>query len=219
MNMRHDDTPRDRLIRDLVDDLAPVARRTRIALPTLAWCVLGGIFVASCYALIQPFRPGVLAEVVGAPRFAAEIALGLAAAGALTAAALALAVPATGAPRRRLAPALALAGGWLVLQLWALLDPALEPSMIGKRGGCVWETLVVGLPPLAAGLVMARRRWPLHGTSIGVACGLGAGLLAAVLMQLACMYVPAHNLLFHVLPGLALGGLGALAGWLFLRSR
>ena len=42
--------------------------------------------------------------------------------------------------------------------------------------------------------------------------GLVAGLLPALYMQFACMYAPAHILMFHIGPGLAVAGLAALAG-------
>jgi hypothetical protein len=34
-------------------------------------------------------------------------------------------------------------------------------------------------------------------------CGLAAGLIPALYMQIACMYDPGHILLFHILPGLS----------------
>ncbi|MEQ8659553.1 MAG: NrsF family protein [Gammaproteobacteria bacterium] len=219
MNTPRDENGHERLIASLVENLAPVRRRVPVLLPTLTWLVLASAFIGACYAVVQPFRPGVLTDLAGAPGFAFETLLGLLAAAALFAAALALAVPALGSPWRRLAPALALGAAWLALQLWSLVEPTLTPTMLGKRAGCVWEVLIVGLPPLGAGLVLARRRWPLHGAASGLVCGLAAGLLAAAVMQLACMYVPLHNLLFHALPGLALGVLGALIGGRLLRAR
>lgn len=211
--------PRDRLITSLVDDLAPVRRRAPVATPTFAWLVLAAGFVTACYLLVQPFRPGFLEQLLLAPRFALETALGIASAALLGAGGLALAVPALGSPWRRLAPALTALSAWVALNLYAFAEPALAVSMLGKRSGCIWEVLLAGTPPLVALLWLARRRWPLHGAVNGLALGLGAGALAATLMQLACLYEPTHNLLFHLLPGLALGGLGMAAGARFLRAR
>jgi hypothetical protein len=36
-------------------------------------------------------------------------------------------------------------------------------------------------------------------------------------MQLACLYIPSHILIFHLAPALALALVGALAGRLLLR--
>ncbi len=211
--------PRDRLITSLVDDLAPVRRRAPVATPTFAWLVLAAGFVTTCYLLVQPFRPGFLGQLLVAPRFALETALGIASAALLCAGGLALAVPALGSPWRRLAPALTALSAWVALNLYAFAEPALTVSMLGKRSGCIWEVLLAGTPPLVVLLWLARRRWPLRGAVNGLALGLGAGALAATLMQLACLYEPAHNFLFHLLPGLALGGLGMAAGARFLRTR
>jgi hypothetical protein len=40
--------------------------------------------------------------------------------------------------------------------------------------------------------------------------GFSAGLISALIMQLACMYDPLHGLLFHFIPALLLGALGWL---------
>jgi len=211
--------PRDRLITNLVDDLVPVPRRARVASPTCAWLVVAALFVTACYLLVQPFRPGLFEQLLTAPRFAIETALGITSAALLCAGGLALAVPALGSPWRRLAPALAALSAWLGLNLYAFAEPALAPSMIGKRPGCIWEVLLAGTPPLLVLLWLARRRWPLRGAINGLALGLGAGALAATLMQLACLYEPTHNFVFHLLPGLALGGIGMAAGLRYLRER
>ena len=42
-----------------------------------------------------------------------------------------------------------------------------------------------------------------------MALGLAAGMLPALYMQIACMYLPAHILQFHILPGLMVVFVGA----------
>ena len=43
--------------------------------------------------------------------------------------------------------------------------------------------------------------------------------MPALLMQFACMYVPLHILLHHILPGMALAIVGGIAGLFLLRPR
>ena len=48
-----------------------------------------------------------------------------------------------------------LMGLWLGSYVFGLVSPALEPSMLGKRHYCVWETFAYGLPPMLLGFVLA----------------------------------------------------------------
>jgi hypothetical protein len=47
--------------------------------------------------------------------------------------------------------------------------------------------------------------------------GAAAGAIPGLLMQLACLYIPSHVLIFHLAPALALALVGSLAGRLLLR--
>ena len=47
--------------------------------------------------------------------------------------------------------------------------------------------------------------------------GLASSAVPALLMQFACMYEPAHIFKYHLLPGLSVGAIGAIAGWFWLR--
>ncbi|MCB1749085.1 MAG: DUF1109 family protein [Gammaproteobacteria bacterium] len=211
--------PRQRLISDLARGLEPVrVRRVGVATALLsaAACLL---VAAVVLGLLAPYRAGSLHQLVSAPRFLLETLLGVAALAALGAAGLALAVPAIGRPWRRAGPALALLAAWVGLHLYGLVEPALTPSMAGKRAGCDIEVVLVGLPLLAALLVHARRLWPLRGAWSGALLGLAAGAAPALLMQFACMYVPAHILLHHLLPAFVVGGVGLVAGYVLLRPR
>ncbi len=91
--------------------------------------------------------------------------------------------------------------------------------MAGKRSYCFVEPLLFGLPGLLIGVMALRRLWPLHGVFTGAVLGLAAGAMPALVMQFACMYIPQHIIVFHLLPGIALAGIGMLLGALLLRQR
>jgi acyl-CoA synthetase (NDP forming) len=74
------------------------------------------------------------------------------------------------------------------------------------------------IPPLLAGLWLARRRYVLRSSRAGALIGLAAGMMPALFMQLACMYEPSHIMTFHIVPGLAIAIPAALAGAWLLRT-
>jgi hypothetical protein len=211
--------PRRRLIDELVRDLRPVqVHRVDVAATVLvaATCLaVAGLVLG----LLAPYRAGSLQQLFSAPRFLAETLLGIGALIALCAAGLTLAVPAPWRPWRAVGPALVLLAAWVGLHFYGLVEPALPPSMAGKRAACNVEVVLLGLPLLAALFVRARRLWPLRGAWSGALLGLAAGVAPALLMQFACMYLPAHILLHHLLPASAVGLVGLVAGRFLLRPR
>ncbi len=210
---------REQLIAALAADLKPIRGAGRITTTTLSWLVAALLFSLAVLLLDGPMRADSTAQLLRSPRFLLETVVAGAAIIALGLVGMKLTVPAMRAPLEAAIPALALLALWIGLLAYGLHAPALEPSMSGKRELCWFDTAVIGLPALAIGLYLARRRWPLHGGWTGLLLGLAAGAIPALLMQFACMYIPLHGLLFHLLPGLALGPLGALVGALLLRPR
>jgi hypothetical protein len=207
---------RAELIRQLAGELRPApALRTPRHL-ALVWGAAAWLFVLGATIAVQPLRPGVLDQLVASPRFAGETLLGLLAGGIAIGVAFAVGVPGRSA-RRSIVLALGGLAVWAGVYVYGLLSPALEPSMLGKRQLCFLEVLLWGLPPLAAGLLLLRRLAPLERWSAGLVMGFAAGAMPALLMQLACMYVPSHILSHHLGPVLGLALLGALAGPLLLR--
>ncbi len=208
--------PREQFIAELSADLEPVRpqRPLRIVVP---WLGATAAFGVAVLLMLGPFRDGALGDLGRSPRFLCEALCGLGAVIALALGGLRLAVPDTGRPLRRAAPALLLLCAWVALYVVDLHWPSLPPSMGGKRPHCLLEALALGATTLAVGLFLARRLWPLHGAWCGLLLGLGAGALPALIMQFACMVVPAHTLVFHVLPALAMGLVGALLGARWLR--
>jgi hypothetical protein len=208
---------RAKLIAGLAADAStPVANGARTHVDSLLWLAVVIISALGLTWVFGAFRPGVVAQLGAHPRFLVEILLGLAAAAALAHGAFRTALPAPGSAIAPLLPAAGLLLAWVALHLYGYLDPALAPSMAGKREHCEWQAFLFGLPALLAGCWLLRRWWP-RGAASGAALGLAAGAMPALLMQLACMYEPHHMLTHHLGPGLALGPVGALIGAVALR--
>lgn len=208
--------PRSELIDTLVHDLRPARGPRRVESLVALWIVVSWTAVLTAMWLVGPFRPGWLQQLAESPHFLLEMAIGLASGGLAILAAVLLCVP--GARTRSWL-------GWAVggLLLWvgvyvlAVFDPALEPSMNGKRPGCSIQVLLFGLPPLVLGLALLRRLAPLSRAATGALLGAAAGAVPGLLMQLACVYVPVHILIHHLAPIVLLAGAGALLGALALR--
>lgn len=210
---------REQLIAQLSADLRPVTKPAGSAAVVALWLFGAGVFSVLALLLVGPFRAGGLQQLIDYPRFLVENLLGVVTVVWLGVAGLRLAIPTITPLRARVAWPLTLLAAWLALYAYGLHAPSLPPSMDGKRALCFLEAAVDGLPALLWGLWLARRWWPLHGVWTGCLLGLSAGAMPALLMQLACMYSPSHIFLFHLLPGLMLGGVGALAGRWVLRER
>jgi len=107
---------------------------------------------------------------------------------------------------------------WIVLCGFGVVDSGLPSSMAGKRAHCLIEILALGTLCWAVGGYGLRHLWPLQPAWSGALLGLAAGAIPAVAMQFMCMYAPLHTLLFHILPALALGVVGAVVGRFALRK-
>ena len=200
----------DELIASLSRNLKPVAPAPNINALSWLWLALSAGFVVAMTHLVGPVRPGAYAQLIAEPRFLLESLLGMAAIIWIGMAAFRAAIPAA-LTRNFAAVGIALLALWLAQYLFGLIDPALEPSPLGKRDHCYLETMVYSLPPILVALVLIRRLYPLHFRGTSMRLGLAAGMLPALYMQLACMYEPLHILGLHILPGLAMALVGAAA--------
>ena len=208
---------RNELIRELSREPALDTRLRGPNQLALLWLIGAWISVVAATVAVQPMRPGFAGQLVASPRFAIETLLGLAAGAVAIRAAFALGIPGWGSPRRQIALPLALLAFWVSAYFYGLVNPALEPSMLGKRPHCFVEGLVYGVGIMVAGLLLLRRLAPLGRWSAGFVVGAAAGAIPSLLMQLACIYIPSHILAYHIAPGLAVALLGTLAGRLLLR--
>lgn len=208
---------------DLIAELAaagkPVQRVGRIGRDALIWLCAAALLAVGAVISGGPVRSGALAQLGQAPQFMFESVLGIVTIVALAVAAFRTGIPSPTPIARQVAWPLALLVAWVCVYVLGLISPALEPSMAGKRAYCWLESLAYGLPGLVLGCLALRRLWPLHGAWTGALLGLAAGSMPALIMQFACMYAPLHILEFHLLPGLALGLVGAGLGKLLLRPR
>ncbi len=205
---------RDRLIAALVGDLPAVSPWRRPRTQAVLWLLTSVVFVTTVSALLGPWRPGFAGQLLTSLPFAAEILLASVGLVVIIALAFLTAVPGAIRASRALIGGLIAVLPWLALLFAGLWAPALEPSMLGKRAACHMEVLVLSVPPLVLGMILLRRLYPLRGWVSGALTGAAAGLIPAIAMQMACMYVVPHALIHHLLPVAApvLAG-AAIGGW------
>lgn len=207
------------LISELSSGLVPVAPPRNINGLAVGWFVLAAVLVIALTSLFGPWRTGAVNQLASEPRFLLESLLGMVSIFWVSLAAFRAAVP--GALDRRFMNAgLVLVGLWLVQYVIGFISPALEPSMLGKRGHCAQEVMIYSVPLILAGLAVVNRHYPLQPVRAGMLVGLASGMLPALFMQIACMYEPAHIIQYHVFPGLLMVGVGAgIAAWWQARRR
>lgn len=209
-------TARDDLIGSLSTKLAPVKPIGRPEGWALAWFLASALYVVLVIHAMGPIRPEALSQLGASTQFFAEMVVGLVAILLIGVSAFRASVP--GLPSRNFAVAgSVLMVAWIASFVAGLEWPALEPSMSGKRHYCVIETFVYALPPILLAFLLIRRFYPLDTVRVAGSVSLAAGMLPALYMQIACMYVPSHILSFHILPGIVVGILGALTALFFVR--
>ena len=210
---------REQLIEHLVRDSAPVRWWQRATVVGTAWFLVAVAYVVVTALLTSPFRAGVGTQLLQHPLFLLETLVALLASVTVTHVAFALSVPGRiSRARAWLMTTMALTA-WLAFFAYGLVEPALDPSMAGKRHLCYVETMTLSLPPLLLGLVMIRRAYPVARGSTGFIIGAAAGMIPAMMMQLACMYIIDHILTHHIAPIAAVSLTGGLLGSFVLRRR
>ena len=198
----------DALIEKLSRELAPVSPAPNVNRLATAWFLLSAVYVIALTHLVGPIRPGAFSQLATEPRFLLESLLGAAAILWVSLLAFRAAVPAV-LTRRFAAAGLVLMALWLAQYVLGLVSPALEPSALGKRGYCFWETMAYAVAPILVALFLIRRLYPLRFVRTAMSVGLAAGMLPALYMQLACAYEASHILTFHIFPGLMMVLVGA----------
>jgi hypothetical protein len=191
----------DVLIANLSSDLEPVSPPPNINRLATAWFLLSAIYVVAVIHLFGPIRPGAFSQLSTEPRFLLETMLGSAAILWTSLLAFRSAVPAA-LTKQFAVVGMVLMTLWLAQYVIGFVSPALEPSRLGNRTYCYFETLVYALPVIVTGIFLVRRLYPLRPVRTAMSVGLVAGMLPALYMQVACMYEPSHILTFHILPGL-----------------
>ncbi len=200
------------LIEELSQDLEPVKRMPNVNLLANAWFIVSAIYVVAVIHFFGPIRPGALYQLISSPRFLAETLLGVVAIFWVSLQAFRDAVPGVLSPRFML-------GGVILMLLWlaqyviGLISPTLEPSTLGERNLCLYETMIYSLPPIYLAWFLVRRFYPLHPMRTAISISLASGMMPALYMQLACMYAPSHILKFHIVPGLLMVLVGVALAW------
>jgi len=208
---------REHLVDELVEELrpAPPLHTPR----ALFWLWVAGAWLAIVLGMAwtEPFRPGFAGQLAGSVHFAAEMLVGLGASVVAAWVLFSIAAPGPRHPGRRAAGAFALLAAWASVYVVALYAPALEPSSIGMRSACRNEVLTWGLLALVPALLALRQLAPLARVWTGALAGAAAASIPALLMAIACMYVPGHILQSHLAPIIVVALVGAAAGPLVLR--
>jgi hypothetical protein len=106
---------------------------------------------------------------------------------------------------------------WIGGELWAAAAAGTVNWGIGAAWGCVAQILAVGLVPGAVLFVMVRRAAPLRGVWAGLLALVAMGAVGALGTSAICPSDRSmHVLVWHVLPLLAVGAVGAAAGYVLL---
>ena len=206
------------LIAELKADLTPVRVPARPLLAGSIWLTLSMVYVALLSLALGPYRSGFIEQLFDAPRFSAEMLMGTAALICFASAAVTESIPGNDARWLRRA-GWVLGLGWLSQFFIGYGLPALEPSMLGKREHCAFEAYLYSVPPLLGMLWLQRRRYVLRPVRAMLYGAIAAGMVPALMMQLACMYEPSHILLFHVLPVGILATAACTMAWLISLKR
>lgn len=201
------------LIASLSTGLKPVRSQLPVDLMALLWLASSAAFVMAITHLFGPIRPNALTQLSTEPRFLLETVLGVVAISYTAVVAFRSAVPGA-ASKWSILLAVALMALWLASYGIGLVHPALEPSMLGKRDHCVFETLMFAVPPACLAFLLTRRLYPLKPVYSALLFSLVAGMLPALYMQIACMYAPLHIIQMHIIPGLLVMLLGGAIAWL-----
>lgn len=200
----------ERLIEQLADELTPVKVVRYLGLTSQVWLAMT-IVLAVLFALfIGPFREGAFDQLKGSPSFMLESILGGLTIITLAVFAIYSAVPdrLPKSPVISILPWLLLTA-WLGCYLYGIVEHGGNFDSHGKRPFCYLETMLLAMLPTVLGLMWVKKRaYPVNKTLTGVLFGMTSGLVAAMMMQFACMYDAYHALFFHVLPGLLMGGVG-----------
>lgn len=106
---------------------------------------------------------------------------------------------------------------FLCMWAWSFISPPITPSMLGKRPLCSYEIIAYGALGGLTLFLWAKQAAVTNPFRTAMFVGVTAGCLPTAIMQMACMYDPTHNLLFHALPMLFVVFLATSLGLRILR--
>jgi hypothetical protein len=198
------------LIADLASRATPVRPLASPGIRALGWLGIAIVFGAAGLVIFGP-RPG-LDSLVTQPGFLWTATLALATAGFAVMAALVLAIP--GAERSPVlrSTTVAIVGLWAVTLATAIVRADQGFTGVSDWYICFIRVVAIGLVPAGAVIVMLRRAAALRPgwtSALAMTAATAAGALA---IQFICpLDDPAHALMGHFGPVVAVGALGALS--------
>ena len=209
--------PHNELIHTLSEDLKPVKAVSSVDRLALLWLLCSAAYVILVTHYFGPIRHGAVTQLLSTPRFLFETINAVAGVSLIALCGFRAAVP--GRLTRRFATiSFIVLGIWLLQYVVGLSQPTLAPSMEGKREECWLHTIYYSIPPMLAAFFITRRLFPLKPFHTTFLFCLAAGMLPALYMQLACMYLVPHILKFHILPGFIVALLGSSLSLLYSRN-
>ena len=191
---------KESFIKGLSELCKPVRPLPRPSVRGAVWSVVALVVAVGLTWMVQPFRPGFMEQLATHPVFVAEVVSGLLLVPLTAYALLVLSVPGGRVPVSVIVLLSFLATVFLFCQPLAFAGLAPESTMVGKRAACWLEVIIYGTILLALIHWFLRKAMPRFGWRGRIATGLCAGLLPAVLMEIACLYEPHHQVHYHYLP-------------------
>lgn len=203
-------TDPDKFIDHLVADLKPTPPLRSAGFRTVISFSFLAVVTALTILWVQEYRPGFWAQLNEHWRFKAEIISGIVLTLSTFYIIFASSIPGEKVNRGMKLTCLAsfiIFTGSLGIG-FAMVAP--ESSRLGARPFCELEVLIYGGLSMGGLFYLIRNGIIVSYSSKNVLLGFSAGMISALIMQLACMYDPLHGLLFHFIPALLLGALGWL---------
>ena len=198
----------NKFIDQLVSDLKPTPPLRPPWIRTVLWFSFFSVVTALAILWVQEYRTGFWVQLNQHWRFKVEII-----SGALLTLSTFYIVFASSIPGEKVNRGITLTclvsffifAGSLIT---AFLMVSPEASALGARPFCELEVLIYGGLSMGGLFYLIRNGIIVSYSSKNLLLGFSAGLISALIMQLACMYDPWHGLLFHFVPALLLGALG-----------
>lgn len=201
---------RNQLITSLVDDLSVKKYRIPVMVMALIWWFLSWVYVVIATSLLGEIR--VIHDhetVLHSHQFLLESLIGLVASLLIAVVAWYGSIPAA-LTKRLVFIAFAFVATWLSFYVVGFFEPALTPSMQGKREYCYLEAFIYSMPPIMVACYYLLRRYPINTAQTGFFIGLAGGIMPALFMQFSCMYEPAHIFTHHIIPAGIVSMIGAI---------
>ena len=207
--MKDDKT--ESMIASMAEDLKPVERLKDPKRLFFLWMLVTVFFVHAGIWLTGPLRAGFLGEMVENPVFAIEFLLGLLISPVAAYFAFCLMVPGSvddKSKRVYSGPVILFLVSMIIL--FGFIGPSLPESAGAKRDQCMLQIYGLSFLPFLFLLFLLTKGASMRPKLSGFLAGMAAASPAAIAMHVACMYAPAHVLIYHVSPVVVVGVLGSV---------